>query len=279
MDAMSGSVTSEDGTTITFIEYGVGPGLVIVPGNNRRAHHYTQLAELLAGSYRVTVIDRRGRGRSGPQGPDYGIDREAEDVAAVMAARGATWLFGHSYGGLIGLHAALLRPPVALAVFDPGVSIDGSFPAAWLPRFTELLDRGRHHAAMATFLRDTRLSPLGNAPGLAFRLLAFLLLHGSDGPDTRAMMATTPREIGEVVRLDSDGSRYAAITCPTLLLGGSQTPPYLQIVLPRLAQIIPDARFEIIDGLDHNAPDLNAPEAIAGRLAGFMRRTSAESPH
>ncbi len=274
MDAMSGRVTSEDGTTITFLEYGAGPGLVIIPGNNRRAHHYAALAGLLADSYRVTVIDRRGRGQSGPQGPDYRIDREAEDVQAVMAARGATWLFGHSYGGLIGLHAALLQPPAALAVYDPGVSLDGSFPAGWLPRFTRLLDEGRHTAAMTTFLHETRLTPLGNAPKLVFRALAFMLLRGSDGPDTRAMMPTTPGEVGEVVRLDSDGSRYAAITCPTLLLGGGAAPAYLRNVLPRLAQIIPDARYDIIDGLDHNAPDLNAPEAVAGRLAAFMRRTS-----
>ncbi|MCW2143676.1 alpha/beta fold hydrolase [Actinoplanes cyaneus] len=275
METMSGTVTSDDGTTITFLEYGTGPGLVIVPGNNRRAHHYATLAGLLAGSYRVTVIDRRGRGRSGPQGADYSVDREAEDVQAVLAARGATFLFGHSYGGLIALHAALLKPPAALAVFDPGVSIDGSFPSGWLPRFTALLDRGRHHAAMALFLRESRLSPLGDAPRPVFWALAFLLLHGSDGPDTKAMMATTPREVGEVVRLDSDGSRYAAVTCPALLLGGGRTPSYLRDVLPRLAQLMPGSWCEIIDGLDHNAPDLNAPEEIAGRLAALMRRTSS----
>jgi pimeloyl-ACP methyl ester carboxylesterase len=85
MDAMSGRVTSQDGTTITFLEYGAGPGLVIVPGNNRRAHHYASLAGLLADSYRVTVIDRRGRGLSGPQGPDYSVDREAEDAPDLNA--------------------------------------------------------------------------------------------------------------------------------------------------------------------------------------------------
>lgn len=274
MDAMSGMVTSEDGTPITFLEYGSGPGLVIVPGNNRRAHHYADLAALLADSYRVTVLDRRGRGRSGPQGPDYSIDREVEDVLAVMAARGASFVFGHSYGGLIALHAAIVQPPVALAVFDPGVSLHGSFPAGWLPRFTCLLAQGRQTAAMTTFLHSTGLTPLGRAPKLVFRLLAFALLRGDDGPDTRAMMATTPGEVGEVVRLDSDGSRYAAITCPTLLLGAGGAPAYLRNVLPRLAQIIPEAGFEIIDGLDHNAPDLNAPDAVAGRLAAFLRRTS-----
>ncbi|BCJ39814.1 hypothetical protein GCM10010168_26740 [Actinoplanes ianthinogenes] len=49
------------------LSFGDGPGLVVVPGNNRRAHHYTKLAELLQYDYRVTVIERRGRGASGPQ--------------------------------------------------------------------------------------------------------------------------------------------------------------------------------------------------------------------
>jgi pimeloyl-ACP methyl ester carboxylesterase len=172
------------------------------------------------------------------------------------------------------MHAALRRPPAALAVFDPGVSIGGSIPAGWLPRFTELVERRKYNAAMAMFLRDSRLTPLGNAPNLVYRALAFMLLHGSDGADTKAMMPTTPRELGEVVRLDSDGSRYAGITCPTLLLGGGETPAYLTAVLAHLAQIIPISRYDIIAGLDHNAPDLNAPETIAGHLAAFIRRTS-----
>jgi hypothetical protein len=48
METTSGRVTSDDATTITFLEYGTGPGMVIVRGNNRRAHHYAPLAGLLA---------------------------------------------------------------------------------------------------------------------------------------------------------------------------------------------------------------------------------------
>ncbi|WP_229830139.1 alpha/beta fold hydrolase [Actinoplanes ianthinogenes] len=199
------------------------------------------------------------------------MEREADDVLAVMAATGSRWLFGHSYGGLIALHAALRQPPAGLAVFDPGVSIGGSFPAAWLPAFTRLVERGRHTTAMTMFLKETGLTPLGRAPTFVYRALAYMLLHGSDGADTRAMMPTTPREIGEVVRLDSDGRRYAAIRCPTLLLGAGQSPAYLTGVLPRLAELIPGARYEIVPELDHNAPDLNAPDTVAAHLAAFLR--------
>src|SRR4051794_14948954 len=128
---------SADGTAITYRSTGEGPGLVVVPGNNRRAHHYDAFAEALP-RYRVHAIDRRGRGASGPQGPAYSIDREVEDLAAVADATGAELVFGHSYGGLVALHAALRHRFAGLAVYEPGVSLDGSFDLSWLPEFTRL---------------------------------------------------------------------------------------------------------------------------------------------
>jgi pimeloyl-ACP methyl ester carboxylesterase len=266
----TGMVSSGDGTGISFLSTGHGPGLVVVPGSNRRAHHYQALARELSGQHSVHVIDRRGRGRSGPQGPGYRIDREAEDVRAVLAHTGTDAVFGHSYGGLIALELALRGDVAALMVYEPGVSIDGSFDGSWLPEFTRLLGAGRQGAAMATFLRGTRLAPLDDAPEFVLRALAQVMLHGPGGADTRAMMPLTPAEVGEILRLDSDGGRYARIGSPTLLLGGDKTPAYITGVLPRLAQIIPDARHAILPGLGHNAPDLDDPAAIAGQIGAFL---------
>lgn len=264
-------VTSRDGTRICFRSFGQGPGLVVLPGNNRRAHHYEALGRDLAGGWAVHAIDRRGRGGSGPQGAAYDVEKEVDDALAVMEATGAGSVFGHSFGGLIALHLALRRPLASLIVYEPGVSIDGSFDARWLPELTRLVQAGKHNAAMAMFLKRTRLAPVGDAPMFVFRALAFLLLHGSDGADTRAMMSTTPAEIGEIVRLDSDGSRYARIGSRTLLLGGGKTPRYITDVLPRLARVIPHARYELLPALDHNAPDLNAPSVVADQIRQFTQ--------
>ncbi|MFI9589074.1 alpha/beta fold hydrolase [Nonomuraea sp. NPDC052265] len=272
-------MTSRDGTTIAVLSAGRGPGLLVIPGNNRRAHHYGALAHELSGTHSVHVIERRGRGPSGPQGPAYSVETEVDDAIAVMNHTGARLVFGHSYGGLVALHLGLRRRVDALMVHEPGVSIDGSFPAHWVPSFTRLLGEGRHTAAMATFLKATRLAPVGDAPTPVFRVLAFLLLRGAEGQDTRAMMATTPAEIREIIRLDSDGSGYANVDSPTLLLGGDRSPGYLTGVLARLAHVMPDARHEIITGLDHNAPDLNAPEIIAEHVRTFVRsRVPGEQP-
>ncbi|MEU5860837.1 alpha/beta hydrolase [Nonomuraea sp. NPDC047529] len=268
-------VTSRDGTTIALLSAGRGPGLLVIPGNNRRAHHYGALARELSGTHSVHVIERRGRGSSGPQGPAYSVETEVDDALAVMNHTGARLVFGHSYGGLVALHLGLRRRVDALMVHEPGVSIDGSFPAHWVPAFNRLLEEGRRTAAMAAFLKGTRLTPVGDAPAPVFHALAFLLLRGSEGRDARAMMATTPAEIGEILRLDSDGARYTGVDSPTLLLGGGRSPGYLTGVLARLAHVMPDACHEIVAGLDHNAPDLNAPDVVAERIRTFVRSRPA----
>ena len=271
VDLRHDEVTSRDGTAIALLSTGRGPGLVVIPGNNRRAHHYGDLARHLSDTHAVHIVERRGRGDSGPQGPAYSVEAEVDDALAVMRHTGSQLVFGHSYGGLVALHLGLRVEVTALMAYEPGVSIDGSFEASWLPTFIRRLEQGRHVAAMATFLEGTRLAPIGNAPSVAYRALALLLLHGADGRDTRAMMSTTPAELNEIVRLDSDGSRYAGVSSPTLLIGGGKTPAYVTGVLAHLAGTMPDARHVMLADLDHNAPDLNAPAVIAEQIRAFTQ--------
>ncbi len=267
----SDAVISADGTRIAYRSTGSGPGLVIVPGNNRCAYHYDELARLLSKTHSVHTIDRRGRGESGPQGNDYTVELEADDVAAVLDATGSDSLFGHSYGGLIGLRLALRRELRRLALYEPGVSINGGFDLTWLPEFERLFHEGRRVAAMTLFLRRSKIVPIGNAPAFVFWLLAIGLLYGGkEAIETRALMPTSPKELAEIARLDSDGTQYAAVRSQSLLLAGTRTNPYLPRAVAELAAIIPNASYEILEGLNHNAPDLSAPKTVAARLEQFL---------
>jgi pimeloyl-ACP methyl ester carboxylesterase len=78
----------------------------VVGGALRTAEDYLPLAGRLARSLTVHLVERRGRGASGPQGPDYALAKEVEDLLAVRAETGARLAFGHSYGGLVVLEAA-----------------------------------------------------------------------------------------------------------------------------------------------------------------------------
>jgi pimeloyl-ACP methyl ester carboxylesterase len=265
------TAVSADGTAIAVLSFGRGPGLVVVPGNNRLAQHYAVLARDLSATLPVHVVERRARGASGPRGSEYGIGTEVEDVRAVLAHTGSSMLFGHSYGGLVALHVGLAQRLSLITAYEPGVMISSGagagFGASWLAEFTRLVDAGRDVAAMAVFLRGAGLVPVpAGTPKLLFRMLALLLLRGPNAAVNRALLPTVPAELAEVARLESDGRRYAAVDSPTVLLGGAKTPEYVTRCLTVLPTVMPNARAEFIEGLDHIAPDENAPAAVAEHL-------------
>lgn len=96
---------SRDGTAISYQTFGLGEGVIVLGGAWRSGRDYLRFARTLSQSFAVHVVDRRGRGDSGPQDEGYDIERELEDLAAVQAHTEAAAVFGHSYGGLIALEA------------------------------------------------------------------------------------------------------------------------------------------------------------------------------
>ena len=84
-DWTSSTVTSADGTTIAYETLGTGAGLIVVGGVLSTARNYMDLGRELAGSFTVHLMERRGRGASGPQGPGYSIEKECEDLLAVQS--------------------------------------------------------------------------------------------------------------------------------------------------------------------------------------------------
>jgi pimeloyl-ACP methyl ester carboxylesterase len=271
---METTIRSADGTSITYLTFGTGPGLVIVPGATRRACHYTALATALSDTYTVHAIDRRGRGASGPQGPGYTIDREVEDLRAVLDATGSEAVFGHSYGGLIALELARIRPLSALVAYEPAMSLNGGLDQGFIPAFNRAVARGRYATAMSRLMVGLDLVP-AHVPAGAFVPLGWLMMRGREGAALRETLRTVPAEISASRRLDSDGRRYAAITAPTLLLGGGRSPEWLRTALSELHRIIPNSSLVVRPRLDHNAPDQGAPEVIAGLVRAFLAPAEA----
>ena len=246
--------------SVDIVTNGQGPGLVVLPGMTRRARHYQALAEALADAFTVHVVERRGRGKSPAQGDDYGLEVEVSDTLEVLEETKSRQIFGHSYGGLVALHAALRTELDRVIVYEPGVSVHGSLPWEWLPRYEELLAAGHDARAMVHFLHSCDFMPGGP---VATAAVWGMQRFNAEGRATREMLPTVVRESRVVRELDSDGSRYAAVTAPTLLLGGGRSPAYTQEALILLADTIPDARLVLTPGLDHNAPDLSGPAAVA----------------
>ena len=80
-------------------------------------------------AFSVFTYDRRGRGASGDTAP-YAVEREIEDLAAVIAAAGGSAsVHGMSSGAALALKAAAAGLPITqLSVYEPPFTTD---PAAY----------------------------------------------------------------------------------------------------------------------------------------------------
>jgi pimeloyl-ACP methyl ester carboxylesterase len=270
-------VTSIDGTAIAYQTVGAGEGLLVLGGAWRSGRDYLCLAESLSGLYSVHVIDRRGRGESGPQGASYGMDREVEDLLAAQGQTGARIVFGHSYGGLIALEAARHTAVFSdVVVYEPGVSISGSIPLGWMDRYRERLAADDPRGAFAAMVRGAGGVPraLERMPLWYVKLLLRVFIKQRKWRQIQPVLEAGLAEHEEVRALDQPSvERYGTITANVLLLGGGERrPSTTNDVFDRLTAAIPNCSSELIDGLDHTAPDEGAPSIVAERVLRHLRQ-------
>ena len=118
-------VTSPDGTRIGCHLSGKGPPLVLVHGTSGTHGGFDLVQPNLAESFTLIAIDRRGRGTSGDAPGPYAIEREFEDLAAVVDLFGEpASVFGHSYGALIAFGAVpLARNLSKLVLYEPPLGV------------------------------------------------------------------------------------------------------------------------------------------------------------
>jgi Alpha/beta hydrolase family len=148
IDAVEGSVRSADGTRIGFLRMGAGLPLVIVPGSLSTSLDWRGVASLLSGRFACLVMDRRGRGTSG-DAPAYALQREAEDIAAVLDAAGpGASLVGHSFGAICALETAIGRQVRRLVLYEPPLPVAGPVAGASLAAYREAIAAGRPDEAL-----------------------------------------------------------------------------------------------------------------------------------
>lgn len=246
-DVRSERTTSSDGTTLAYDVRGSGDTLVYVTGAScfRRFQPVVKDAKAFAGEFTTVTYDRRGRGDSGDTAP-WSLDRELEDLEAVIdAIGGPAWVYGHSSGAVLALHAALRLGDKVRGV----VLYDASWVAdetegreyATLRRSVEgLLDRGRNAAAMRRFLSGI---------GMPRAFVALLPLV----PGWRRMVALAPT-LRYDMALTSDPPPYdlaATVTTPMHVLVGERSPASLHTVADGLAGVVPGTAVTVLPKQDH----------------------------
>ena len=239
------TVTSKDGTTIAFDRLGSGPPVVLVCGGSVARTADAAIAQELASDFTVFNYDRRGRGDSGDTLP-YAIDREVEDIEAVIGvAGGSAFLWGSSSGAVLALIAAESVPVTKLALWEPPFVPEGvpRPPEDQVSQYETMIAEGRRGDAVEYFMTKVIGMPPEVVAGArsqpwwgATEALAHTLAY-----DARIMGDyTIPNDL------------VASVKVPTLVIAGGADFPWMRQTAKALADALPDGETRILEGQGHD---------------------------
>lgn len=255
---MQNFALSSDGTKIGFTQLGdAAQKLVITPGGPVAGAEWSAVAHALESTCTSYLIDRRGRGASGDASA-HNLTLECDDVLAVVSAVGQdAQLFGHSFGAVLALEAALRQPPPKLILYEPPLHAPSVAMSNTLQAFIDAGDPDemlRHFFGQELQLPASALDVMQRSPEWA-RLVA--------------MAPTFPREARALERDLGPPERYAVITSPTLLLVGERTTAAHKANTKTLATILPNASVSVLAGQGHSAHRTGS-EGLARAIAAFL---------
>jgi pimeloyl-ACP methyl ester carboxylesterase len=216
---------------------------------------------LAAEGFTAVDYDRRGRGRSGDT-PPWSLDREVEDLAALIEAIGGpAALYTSSSGAAIALAAVTSGIAVsALALYEPPyfAGSDGREHIATLQR---MLDAGQYNEAT----RYNLTAIIG--------LLGEAVDQMAEAPWWPGLVAVAPtlvydHQASHDIETDPDWrARWARVAVPTIVYSGDQTFPGLPEAADAVAAALPNAQRRVLAGQDYGP----APEAVVPELISFLR--------
>lgn len=274
----AGRVTSRDGTSIAWFRAGngAGPPLLLIHGATADHTTFRVVGPRFAARHEVFAMDRRGRGASGdaPAGTPYAIEREHEDVAAVVdavatATRGPVDVLGHSFGGRVALGAAPLTSNLhRLVVYESAPAAPGTtFERPGLvERLHDLEGTGDRVELLRAFMTEV--------VGLtAAELAAF-----EANPVWRIRLAAASTLVRELTAESGDGDdasiSYLAsgVRVPVLQLLGGESREVFAAGTAALDRALPDGRIVVLPGQKHAAHH-GDPERFVAEVERFLAAT------
>ena len=258
-------VVAADGTRVVVHRLGSGPPIVVLPAAMLLGESWLGVAQELAASHTVLLVDRRGYGTSDRGPAPNSFEREIADVRAVIEAVGEpVHLAGHSYGALLALRAALADPAgiATLLLYEPPLLAAGPHLAAVLDRYRARLAADDPMGAIGLFLDE-----VARVPEEA--------IAGEDAvPPHDELTALARSVLGDLEALsglDPDARPFAAVTVPTLLLTGALSWDPLPRSAGVLQEVMPGAETVVWPGQSHFANMLD-PALVADTIRDFLWR-------
>jgi pimeloyl-ACP methyl ester carboxylesterase len=252
---------------------GSGPDVLLIGGLGDTVESWQSQLDGLADRYRLTAFDNRGAGRTAMPPGQPTVEAMADDAAAVLDALDipAAHVAGFSGGSLIAQEVALRHPErVRSLVLQSTWAVPDEYMRTWLEALrwqTELAPGDRE------FLRAFYLwiyTPRAHNDGTVDRIIEEVL--GFPYPQDPSDFYAFADAFGQ----HSTSGRLGGISVPTLVIAGGVD----RISRPELGRVvaeqIPGARFEVMDGEAHQ-PFQEVPEAWNDRVHAFWQDAGRQS--
>jgi pimeloyl-ACP methyl ester carboxylesterase len=265
------SIIDQGSLQIDVTEDGAGPPVVLVHSSVSGNRQWKKLTEQLRDRYRVIAPNLYGYGGTTAwtesKGPQSLRAAALPVLAVAQQIDGPFYLVGHSWGGVIALHAAaILRERVSrLVLFEPMI------PPA-------LREHGRHAgwAEVEALYNDVkRLGGAGQWDALAQRFTIYF--NGDDAWETtpagrRMALAALLRPnfyewdfIRDAITLHD----FKSITAHTLIMRSADTRSALREMVELIREHYPHWSFAEIQAGGHMAP-LARPDLVNPVIADFL---------
>jgi esterase len=234
-----------NGVSLYYEEHGTGAPIVLIHGTSGSAAVWAEAAAELSKRGRTITYDRRGCFRSErPEPYVTNVHEQVDDAAALIGALGAApaVVVGRSYGGEIAIDLALRYPDRvrALVLLEASLLSLSDAAVQWAERVKQEV------FAVA----DVDMSRVGET--FLRRVLGDATWEGFPEPAKQMFTANGPAIVAELRGgagfLDVGAERLGRIIQPTLIVAGKDSPPPFAEVTNLMAEAIPSARVEWIEG-------------------------------
>ena len=266
-DRRARTVVSADGTALSARCSGQGDPIVLVHGGiGGKDVAFPFIEAALRDDFAVWTYDRRGFGGSG-DGHDYSLEKETEDLLAVIESTGSSpHVVAHSYGATCALRAAtrgadmrslvLYEPPLRRAIHDEAA--ERAFEE--IERLEAAIERGDLDWALRRFYEIVDVTRAEISILSSIRPLWRRLLDG---------VPHLPREIAAIRSWEWEPDPSSLPDIPVLLVAGEKTRAPLYPTTEALREGFHNAEIAIIPGQRHMATGF-APWRFVDEVSRFI---------
>lgn len=270
------------GRSLSYVQAGSGPVLLLIHGVAGTLENWRAVIEPLSEHYTVVASDLPGHGRSAPGAGDYSLGAMASglrDLLLVLGHERAT-IVGHSLGGGIAMQFSYQFPEMAerlvlVSSGGLGTEVSALLRAATLPG-SGLFIAGTAAAGLAIGRPVGHiLSVIGRRPSADLAEVARGYGSLVDRDRRTAFLSTLRGVVGtEGQRVHATDRLYLAEGLPVLIIWGARDPIIPAQHAESAHSAMPGSRLEIFEGVGH-LPQVEAPERFVAALTRFMADAEA----